>query len=98
MIHEVMVLDHSGPDFAFILYGATLKLWLLGSILIGIIVPVHSGILLLDIVSSLLGMLALAVVIGIIESIMARLRLLHVPQLLLGATALSILALVLVSR
>jgi formate hydrogenlyase subunit 4 len=98
MIHEVMVLDHSGPDFAFILYGATLKLWLLGSILIGIIVPVHSGILLLDIVSSLLGMLALAVVIGIIESIMARLRLLHVPQLLLGATALSILSLVLVSR
>src|SRR5260370_24761110 len=24
MIHEVMVLDHSGPDFAFILYGAAL--------------------------------------------------------------------------
>ena len=25
MIHEVMVLDHSGPDFAFITYSATLK-------------------------------------------------------------------------
>ena len=98
MIHEVMVLDHSGPDFGFIIYGSALKLWLLGSVLIGIIVPVHSGIFLLDTVSSLWGMLGLAFVIGIIESIMARLRLLHVPQLLLGATALSILALVLVLR
>jgi len=93
-----MVLDHSGPDFGFIIYGSALKLWLLGSVLIGIIVPVHSGIFLLDTVSSLWGMLGLAFVIGIIESIMARLRLLHVPQLLLGATALSILALVLVLR
>lgn len=98
MIHEVMVLDHSGPNFGFIIYGSTLKLWLMGSILIGVIVPVHSGIFLLDTVSSLLGMLGLAFVIGIIESTMARLRLLHVPQLLLGATALSILALVLVLR
>src|SRR6266545_5288469 len=29
MIHEVMVLDHSGPDLALILYGASLKLFLL---------------------------------------------------------------------
>ena len=35
MIHEVMVLDHSGPDFAFILYGAALKLWMLGALLVG---------------------------------------------------------------
>jgi formate hydrogenlyase subunit 4 len=25
MIHEVMVLDHSGPDFGFILYAAALS-------------------------------------------------------------------------
>ena len=30
MIHEVMVLDHGGPDLAFILYGAALKLWVSG--------------------------------------------------------------------
>src|SRR5262249_25388796 len=34
MIHEVMVLDHSGPDFAFILYSSALKLWLLGTLLV----------------------------------------------------------------
>ena len=32
MIHEVMVLDHSGPDFALIQYGACLKLWILGAV------------------------------------------------------------------
>jgi formate hydrogenlyase subunit 4 len=30
MVHEVMVLDHSGPDLALILYGAALKLTLFG--------------------------------------------------------------------
>ncbi|HCC30000.1 MAG TPA: hydrogenase, partial [Marinilabiliales bacterium] len=28
MIHEVMILDYSGPDLGLILYGATLKLFL----------------------------------------------------------------------
>ena len=35
MIHEVMVLDHSGPDFAMILYGAALKLWIMSALLGG---------------------------------------------------------------
>jgi formate hydrogenlyase subunit 4 len=43
MIHEVMVLDHSGPDLAFILYGAALKLWILGTIIIRIVFPLHTG-------------------------------------------------------
>src|SRR5207253_9452781 len=39
MIHEVMVLDHGGPDFAFIMYGASLKLWVLGSLIVGLVIP-----------------------------------------------------------
>jgi formate hydrogenlyase subunit 4 len=95
MIHEVMVLDHGGPDLGFILYSAALKMWLLGEILIGIIIPVHSGNILLDTAAAMTAMLLLAVLVGIIESCMARIRLLHVPQLLIGATTLSVLALVL---
>src|ERR1051325_1052923 len=68
MIHEVMVLDHSGPDLGFILYGATLKLWALGALLIGIIVPIHSGHTGLDAALSIGEMLVLAVIIGIVES------------------------------
>ena len=98
MIHEVMVLDHSGPDFGFILYTAALKLWLLGQILVGIAVPVRSGNPWIDTSASLIGMVLLAILVGVIESSMARLRLRHVPQLLVGATTLSILALILLPR
>ena len=98
MIHEVMVLDHSGPDFAFILYGAALKLWVLGALLAGAIVPIRTGNQWLDGGACLLGMLAIAIVIGIIESSMARLRLLRVPQLLVGASALAVVALILSLR
>ena len=34
MIHEVMVLDHSGPDLALIQYGASLKLFLFGALVV----------------------------------------------------------------
>jgi formate hydrogenlyase subunit 4 len=98
MIHEVMVLDHSGPDFGFILYAAALKMWLLGQILVGVAVPVHSGNPWIDTWAALISMMLLAVFVGVVESSMARLRLLHVPQLLVGATTLSILALVLLPR
>jgi formate hydrogenlyase subunit 4 len=96
MIHEVMVLDHSGPDFAMILYGAALKLWIMSALLAGVLVPVRSGRPLVDAAAVIGGIFVVAVVIGIIESSMARLRLLRVPQLLTGAGALSVLALILV--
>jgi len=98
MIHEVMVLDHSGPDFAMILYGASLKLWIMVSLLAGVLVPVRSGWPLVDAAAVIAGIFVVAVGIGIIESSMARLRLLRVPQLLTGAGAFSVLALMLALR
>ena len=97
MIHEVMVLDHSGPDFAFILYGSALKLWALGVLLLGILLPAQAGPW-VDAVLRVAGMFVLAMVTGVIESTMARLRLTHVPQLLAGAGVLSVLALLLALR
>jgi len=94
MIHEVMVLDHSGPDLAYILYAASLKLWILGALLVGIVMPV-TGVPVLDVMISLVCMGALAVGVGAVESVMARLRLVRVPQLLVGAITLAVLALVL---
>jgi formate hydrogenlyase subunit 4 len=98
MVHEVMVLDHSGPDFGLILYASSMKLWLLGAVLIGIIVPVHTGVIWKDLTAAICGMMILAVITGIVESAMARLRLIRVPELLLGASAFSILALIMVMR
>jgi formate hydrogenlyase subunit 4 len=98
MIHEVMVLDHGGPDLAFILYGAAVKLWLLGALLVGVVLPVQSGRLWLDSAAATAAMFALAVLTGLIESSMARLRLTQVPKLLVGAGVLSTLALLMVLR
>jgi formate hydrogenlyase subunit 4 len=98
MIHEVMVLDHSGPDFAMIQYAAALKMWLLGAIIVAIAVPCHSGNPWFDGAAAIGGMMTLAVVTGIIESSMARLRLLRVTQLLIAAIVLSGLALALIQR
>jgi formate hydrogenlyase subunit 4 len=93
MIHEVMVLDHSGPDFAFIQYGAALKLWLLGSLLMGLVVPLR-GEWWLCLPAMLAGMALLGLVIGMIESAMARYRLVKVPQFIVGAATLSAVALI----
>ena len=98
MIHEVMVLDNGGPDFAFVLYAAALKMWILGAFLAGLLAPASTGNTLLDAGAGLAGMLALAVVVGVVEATTARLRLLRVPHLLLTAGAFSILALLLAAR
>lgn len=90
MIHEVMVLDHGGVDYGFIEYSAALKLWILGSLIVGIALPVRTGILSLDLGAMCLGMAALAVIVGIIGSMIARLRLVHVPQFLVGACVFSV--------
>ena len=84
MIHEVMVLDHSGPALAAIFYGASIKLVLFGSLLVRLVVPVLPG----GIASwgvFLAALLVFAVLVGVVESVMARLRLSYVPNLLIGA-------------
>jgi formate hydrogenlyase subunit 4 len=91
MIHEVMVLDHGGPDFAIIIYGAALKLWVLSALIVSMVVP-DTGTPWLNLVLSVGGMFLVAVVVGMVESAMARLRLLIVPQLLVGAGALAAMA------
>ena len=94
MIHEVMVLDHGGVDFAYIQYGATLKLWVLGGLIMSLLVP-RTGQWYLDIAAAIGGLAVVAIATGVVESIMARLRLVRVPQLLVAALAMSALGLAL---
>ncbi len=89
MIHEVMVLDHSGPDFGLILASSACKLWLFAALLAGIFIPIRSGNLWIDGLLFLLGVMITGVVVGLIESSMARLRLLLVPRMLVGASAIA---------
>jgi formate hydrogenlyase subunit 4 len=97
MIHEVMVLDHSGPDLALIQYGAALKLLLFGALVSRIALgrePTGAA----AVTVLLAGTLAFAVAVGTVESVMARLRMNRVPQMLVGASVLSAFGLVLLLR
>jgi len=98
MVHEVMVLDHSGPALALVLYGAALKLMVLGAPVVRLLLPFTSGSWVGDTLMFLAGMLLLAGLIGVVESIMARLRLVRIPQVLIGTSLLAGFALVLVLR
>ena len=89
MVHEVMVLDHGGPDFALVLYGSAVKMFVLGALLSHVLLPIPAdggwrGVLLLA-----GGELGVALLVGVVESIMARLRLARVPQFVLGAAVLA---------
>jgi formate hydrogenlyase subunit 4 len=85
MIHEAMVLDHSGPLFGIISYASALKLFILGTVLLHIIFPFQIGTAWINWPLFICEMLGLAFVIGVIESIMARLQMNHVPYLLISA-------------
>ncbi len=97
MIHEVMVLDHSGPAFGMILYGAALKLFVVGALVARLAVP-FEGDPWLGWVVFALAMTLLAVGIGIVESVMARLRMRQVPSLLVAACLLSSFGIILLVR
>jgi formate hydrogenlyase subunit 4 len=95
MIHEVMILDHSGPDLALILYGSALKLALFGALLVGVLVPRAHLPAAAALALLAAGLLAVAALVGVVESVMARLRLDRVPQFLVAASALAFFAVVL---
>lgn len=98
MIHEVMVLDHGGPVFGFVLYGAALKLIVFSALLANVLVPASTGDAFGDFVVFLMAVIAIGVIVGLVESSMARVRLLRVPQLLVTATLLAGFAVVLLLR
>lgn len=98
MIHEVMILDHSGPDLAFILYGSALKFWILGALIVNVALSWVGGSATVTICVFFVGMLLLAMGVGVVESVMARYRLLKIGRMLWVGIALSVLAFTLVVR
>jgi len=93
MIHEVMVLDHSGPPLAVILHGASIKLLLYALLLVQAVVPL--GGLHFPAAAAVLagGVLAVTVGVGLVESLLARFAFRRVPLLLTTAFLLCLFAL-----
>jgi formate hydrogenlyase subunit 4 len=95
MIHEVMVLDHSGPDLAFILYANALKMGVFTALMLDLVAPRAALGAWASAATLGAAMIASGVAVGIVESSMARLRMPKVPLFIAGGTALGLFGLIL---
>jgi len=93
MVHEVMVLDHSGPDLAAIQVGNALKLTVGTAAVATLLNPLAGEGTLASALLTLALSLGVAVVLGTVESLIARFKLRTVPQYLAVAIAAGVLAL-----
>lgn len=98
MIHEVIVLDHSGPELGMILFGNAVKLALFGALVVGVLVPLAALPPWLAPIILVAGLGVVAIGIGVVESSMARLRMNRVPQFLVAASALAVFGVILLLR
>jgi len=98
MIHEVMVLDHSGPDLAMILYASALKLALFAGIIVSVLMPGPRSSGWLGLVSLFGSFIVVGVAVGVVESVVARLRLPRVPLYLVAGSSLALFGLILQFR
>ncbi|MFH1008697.1 MAG: NADH-quinone oxidoreductase subunit H [Candidatus Latescibacterota bacterium] len=89
MIHEVMILDYSGPDLAFMQYASGLKMVVITALMANLFAPSGVGAL-YGIMIFLIVLAGVAVAIGWVESFFARLRMSHVPQFIFMMVALSV--------
>ncbi|MFH1984280.1 MAG: NADH-quinone oxidoreductase subunit H [Pseudomonadota bacterium] len=92
MIHEVMVLDHSGPDFALIELGSFCKLFFYASMVATLIVPFDLGHPALNMGMYLAALVTVYIAVGVTESVMARYRMDAVPKFILTSFALAFFA------
>lgn len=94
MVHEVMILDHSGPELAAMQFAAALKMTIYAGLIAALMNPFDlQAQPLAGILASLLIMAGVAVAVGCVESLTARLRLRFVPGYLMGASLLAALCL-----
>lgn len=90
MIHEVMVLDNSGPSLAIIQYGAAMKMLILSSLIVNFIIPYSAGPL-IHLGYFTTGIFVSAITIGTIEMLTARFRLVRVPDFIFIIIGMSLM-------
>ncbi len=92
MIHEVMILDHSGPDLAFIELGASLKLFFFSALITLLVCPFRFGHPALDGLVFFGVLTVIYIAVGVTESTFARARMDKVPMFVLASFALAFFA------
>lgn len=94
MVHEVMILDHCGPDLAAIQYGAAVKLLTGCSMIATLMNPWAGTCTALSATANLALATSIAAAIGTVESLIARLKLKAVPAYIAVALLMGLIAVV----
>lgn len=94
MVHEVMILDHSGLELALLQLGAAIKLFVGVSVVAVLLNPLAGEASIAAAGAHLGCCLAIAVAIGMSESLIARLKLRVVPQYIVVALVAAGIALI----
>jgi formate hydrogenlyase subunit 4 len=95
MVHEVMVLDHSGPELAAIQVAHGVKMLVGASVIATLLNPTAGAGTVSSAALTIVLSVLVAVVIGTVESLIARLKLRVVPQYVavsIAAGAIALLA------
>lgn len=97
MIHEVMILDHSGPELAAMQYAAALKMTLYAGLIAALINPIDPQVAPVAAIGVSLGlMLLVALLVGCIESLTARLPMRWVTRYVLIGSGAALVSMVVV--
>lgn len=90
MVHEVMILDHSGTNAAYVHYANSLKMTLYASLITYFLIPWGKG---LWVVTGLylVIMFAIAMLVGLVESWLPRVRMTRNPELVLVPLSIALL-------
>ena len=97
MIHEVMILDHSGPELAAMQYAAALKMSMYAGLIAALINPIDPQVAPVAAIGVSLGlMLLVALLVGCIESLTARLPMRWVTRYVLIGSGAALLSMVVV--
>ncbi|MFO0722577.1 MAG: NADH-quinone oxidoreductase subunit H [Myxococcota bacterium] len=94
MIHEVMILDHSGPELAALQGAAALKLAVYAGLIASFLNPVPASVS--PVLSAMIAVVLTALVaigVGCVESLIARLKMRAVPWYVGSAALFGLLAL-----
>ncbi len=98
MVHEVMILDHSGPELAIVQYASAMKMTMLAGIIAAVLNPFSAmSYPILAVLFSGAFIVLVAMCVGLIESLIARLRFRALPLFTFAAFLAVLTSLVVVT-
>lgn len=96
MIHEVMILDNSGCDLAFLSWASGIKMVLISSLITTLLIPFDIPYI-YSLGLYIIALLLIAILVGTVESAIARFRMTHIFEFVFSMTAIALVILALVT-